>query len=659
MEKTILLRKFTLHMVFFLVCHASFSQDIFSIIEANHKTNNTEIAYDLYDAGLYFEAIPYFEKLLKEKNNKHNYTILYSLAECYRLCRFYAKAEEIYRYISRRAQGRYPLSLFWLARMQQSQEKYCEAIEHFSDFISNPYNSTSEKLEEARRELLACKLALKKTNATYSIQIAGPEINKLYSASGAVVNNDSLWFVATDMVDKKRTIYLKTINGRYEKVYVSRLFVAAAKDSLSWYQRKKVEVDLSDDLLHCISPAFAPDGKTLYFSICNSDSADRCYIYKSVIHKGQASKPEKLAAPVNIDGASSKHPFLLRVNNSVLLFFSSDRSGGMGGWDIYYVVLHSDGAFESLTNAGPHVNSRGNEIAPFYDSQAAALYFSSDGYSGYGNYDIYVSKGWISSFSASENLHAPFNSGADDYFYFSDGKNIFLSSNRSHPSYKNEQNCCDKIYVLKKEKNRKPLMIVTGEITDKTNKEPLQAHIFFRDTRNILIDSTHSTAKGKFGLSVCLPDSFIMEISVPGYMFHFEKIYREKIQKGNTLKIHFTMQSLFPGAKAILHNIEFESGDAQIKEVSLEVLDAIVRFMHQHPHVKIEVSGHTDNTGSLEYNEYLSEARAKNVVEYLISRGIEAERLRFKGYAWTRPIADNKTETERALNRRVEFLVIE
>jgi outer membrane protein OmpA-like peptidoglycan-associated protein len=200
---------------------------------------------------------------------------------------------------------------------------------------------------------------------------------------------------------------------------------------------------------------------------------------------------------------------------------------------------------------------------------------------------------------------------------------------------------------------------LTGKITDVKTNVPVRAKINLIDLeRSQIIATTISDTTGSYKIPLPSVKNYGIEINARDYMFLLDVINLPPSISGREVVKDFALAKVEIGAKVILKNIYFETGKATLKEESFAELDKVLRFLQDNQDLKIEISGHTDNVGSVKANTNLSEARAKAVVEYLSSRGIMAERLVYKGYAFNQPIAPNNTPEGRQMNRRVEFKIL-
>jgi outer membrane protein OmpA-like peptidoglycan-associated protein len=203
-------------------------------------------------------------------------------------------------------------------------------------------------------------------------------------------------------------------------------------------------------------------------------------------------------------------------------------------------------------------------------------------------------------------------------------------------------------------------LVVEGRVIDpKADTVPILAKLTFIDPDDGTANYTTMTGdSGKYVARLPEPKIYGVEINATGYLYFLDIL--DLTGKSGDNKIHqdFFLERVEVGTKVVLDNIYFETGKAVLRPESFDALDQVYRFLDNNPTVKLEISGHTDNTGSLRINTRLSKERAKAVVDYLTSRGIPEERLVYEGYADTQPIAPNNTAEGREKNRRVEFKVL-
>ncbi len=353
------------------------------------------------------------------------------------------------------------------------------------------------------------------------------------------------------------------------------------------------------------------------------------------------------------------------------LFFSSSRKGGYGGLDIWMCVRKEDGTWSKPINLGPNVNTPGNEISPFIHSDGKTLYFASNGWPSFGGYDIFVSKRiGENQWTKAENLGIPYNTQEDDIFfsipasadwiYFSRVDSVDVKTGvKIYHIYRASIPPRDSLTEKQKKVMPEPVNLVRGRVFDAKTKEPLKAKITIEDLSGDRVwFSSYTDDRGEF--VVVLPSERFYGLTAEPLdtlhafqSFNFDlkglKHYQEKF-------LEIPLQPIEKGAKFVLNNIFFDFNSAELKPESKLELDRLVKFLKKHRSINITIAGHTDIIGTEEYNQKLSEKRAKAVADYLISKGINPRRLKVVGYGSKRPIAPNDTPEGRAKNRRVEIV---
>jgi len=189
---------------------------------------------------------------------------------------------------------------------------------------------------------------------------------------------------------------------------------------------------------------------------------------------------------------------------------------------------------------------------------------------------------------------------------------------------------------------------------------PLEAQIILTDneTGEQISEFYSNSETGKFIVSLPAGKNYGVAVKKTGYLFHSENFNIPENAPFKEVNKDIILKKIAVGAEVVLNNIFFDFNKATLRPESKTELQNVIEFLQQNPNISLEISGHTDNVGSYEYNLNLSEKRAQAVVDYLIQQGIPSNRLVFKGYSFTKPIASNATEEGRQLNRRVEFKII-
>lgn len=398
------------------------------------------------------------------------------------------------------------------------------------------------------------------------------------------------------------------------------------------------------------------DGKTIYFCTESSRTKDfendkknnlklsKNYIYKATQN---ADKWENIAAlAINSVEYSTSNPCISR--DSKTLYFSSDRPGGFGGVDIWKVAINSDGTSGQPINLGNRINTESNESFPFISDDNNTLYFASNGKDGYGNYDVFSIN--LSANEKAQNLGKSVNTSFDDFgFCYNETEKVgFLSSNRNGNDdlFLVETNCSQQTNILVS--NSK-----TGEIIPNADLTVLD------ENKNIIIyDKTND--KGELSIINDCGKVYSIIVSKQGFEKKSTNLVTDsKPIRNIDIKI-ISIDVIITEKEVILKPIYFELRKWNITSQGSEELDKLVNVMMENPEMKIFIKSHTDNRDTDKNNLLLSEKRAKSTVDYIISQGIDSNRISGKGCGESelKINCTNCTEDEHSQNRRSEFLII-
>jgi len=404
------------------------------------------------------------------------------------------------------------------------------------------------------------------------------------------------------------------------------------------------------------SACFSADGKYLFFVASDrNDGLGSCDIYYLIRHGNGWSFPIHPEAPLNTRFWES-NPSL--SSDGQTLYFCSNRPGGIGGMDIWTcrVKRQDDGTlfFYQAENLGKPINTPQDEISPFIHPDNKTLYFSSNGHLGLGKQDIFVArKDNNGKWQKPENMGYPINSNGDEEGFTTDaqGKTGYYSSNGLVSQKKKRQiyhvvlPAIDRPQVMKCEHG-------TIQSDNLSGASPSIVQVIHLDTNTPIFTTTADRHTGQF--TICYPDTgnYALSIIKEGYLFHFASL------NDSSAINNIQLTKIAVGEKVMLHNIYFDFNSAVLQATSEAELNQLLILLNSYPMLHLLIAGHTDSTGSSSYNQNLSKQRAYTIVNYLISHGIATDRLHAQGYGATQPIADNKTEQGRALNRRTEAIII-
>lgn len=401
------------------------------------------------------------------------------------------------------------------------------------------------------------------------------------------------------------------------------------------------------------------------FTDCPFGAYNNCDIYSSDYINGAWTEFKNLGPHVNGYCTWESQPSISADGKD--LYFVSIREGNMGFTkgkytsDIY--VSHKDetGIWSRAKNIGPVINTEDNEKAPFLHSDSKTLYFSSDGRVGVGGYDIYFSKQTQpDEWTVPRNIGYPINTPDDDigFMVSTDGTKAFLSSNKFNGTGGYDIYSFD----LYKEARPEKVLFVKGQLIDDQG-EPIQdAKIQMRSALdNRVIDGMVDKMTGKYAVAVSYNqnEEFIMTVKKKDYAFTSKYFRPTELKIEEPIEVEMELKPIETGTVVKLQDILFATNSAEFDHASEIILNSFIDFLKENPRLKIAIHGHTDNVGDPVSNMELSKQRANAVAKYLAENGIETGRMKWKGYGETRPVASNKTEEGRALNRRTEFVILE
>ncbi len=408
--------------------------------------------------------------------------------------------------------------------------------------------------------------------------------------------------------------------------------------------------------------SITPDGKSAIITLGNKYTKNgKMRAGVSVSTRTSEGWSEPVPFEIINEINTNKHSNYFLANNREVLLMSVETEDTKGDRDLYVSFLQDDGRWSEPMNMGGTINTAMTEASPFLAPDDKTLYFSSNGFTGYGDFDIYVTRRldetWTN-WSEPENLGPQINSPEFDAFF-----NIPPTGEYGYFSRNFEGNKSDIFrFELPKKHQPEPVVTIKGVVYNTKTNRPIKARIFYErlpDGKEIgTIDSDPVTGE----YQIILPSG-----EMYGYLAEAEdfvsvnaNINLKDLEEYNEIRKDLYLVPVEKGAKIVMNNIFFDFDKYDLKEESFPELNRTVELLEKNPGIKVLIAGHTDNVGTDEYNQILSEKRAKSVVDYLVEKGIDASRLESKGFGKTMPVASNDDEEEgRALNRRVEFSILE
>jgi len=430
-------------------------------ISAQNYEESIAIGDEAFDEGDFYTASTFYNNALWY--DSADIKLAYKCADAFRFFNNYQKAEQWYRYVlNNDLKGSLPLAKFWLALVEKSQGKYTQALLHFRSYYNENKNKADEYyIEKAKTEILACQEAPQMIANKQNVLIEhlnDSDINSTSSEFNAVQLSDTaLVFSAMRPLNSGEfDTYLP--NAYLSKIYMSKSTVAG------WGEAKEIDAKINDKESHNANICFSKDHNKIFFTRAKADDNNKlnAEIYSIENIDGKWQKARKLPELINVRGFTSTHPDYVEYDDYSVLFFVSDRPGGIGKLDIWYCII-KQGNFQRPINLGSIINSPGDEITPFYHDTTQTLYFSSDWHKGLGGFDIFYSKGKFNLWTVPANIGYPINSSCNDtYFTVNEIDNDgYFTSNRPGSLSIKSETCCYDIYSYEWQDTLKPKIAVT------------------------------------------------------------------------------------------------------------------------------------------------------------------------------------------------------
>lgn len=613
----------------------------------------------------YLRALPIFEKVLE--SNPDNTKAIYKSGVCY-----------LHRYSKEKGLENIKKSIetdpkidkhanYWMGRALQLNYKFDEAKEYYDKYAATLKKRDSRR-DDVKKHIEQCETGKEmiKNPGEFYLENLGPKINSKYSDHSPVLNDDGTTLLFTSRKETS-TGNVETMTGEFfEDIYVSE------KKDNEWGPLSHIGDQLNTTGHDACSHLFENGKKLLmYRSTRNGD------IYLTEKENGSWGIPQRF--PVINSGSYESSAFMAHDGKRV--YFSTNRYSDGGDLDFYYSDLQADSTWGAPEELGAGINTNDEEDGLYITKDGKYLYFSSRGHKGMGGFDVFRCEWEGNKWGKPVNLGHPLNTPDDDvYFYLCEGTNrAYLSSYRDGGYGEKD------IYMAAPIAKVNLLAMVKDSLSQKPISDE-QVKISFKAENDSLNKFSASTTLSNSNLNLLVQSRKTYEVV-------FEKegaiIYKTKLEvpvvldEGKSFESSFTIpyykDSLAAGLKDltpkiakvepkidtavitkdyIFGNVYFEKNISKINPAYWPFLKKLIALMKEHKEIKIEIQGFSDEDGDENYNKKLSELRAHNVYDYIVSRGISTKRVIFKGYGMTKKFGDGSSETEKMQNRRVEFVKI-
>ncbi len=524
---------------------------------------------------------------------------------------------------------------------------YDKAEEYLTSFMKEEQVSR-QRMEHART--LLKNIAFARENQTAA---AAYKLKKLSDT----VNSFVLQYFPVLTADQQNLIFTRRLGGGPND---DEDLVISQKNARGRWGTPQSISDNINSQLNEGTCTISADGRKLIFTSCvGRDGYGSCDLFESRRIGDQWTAPKNLGPLVNSSEWESQ-PSLSADGRT--LYFVSDRRGGMGRRDIWVSTLNDKGHWTRAKNVGKPINTSYDEISPFIHVNNRILYFASNGLTGFGGYDIFFTeRDTTIHWGEPVNLGSPINNHEDQFSLFitADGKRGYYSHEEVRPagysvSYIYEMEIPE-AYQIRFKSN-----YVRGVVRDKATRAPLVARIELINLEKNEVESLveSDSITGQYLIVLNQGAEYALYVNRKDYLFQSVNFNYSEVKNFEPITLNIDLEKATEGTSVVLENIFFDLDKYELKEKSITALQKISRFLMENPGVRVEISGHTDNSGSDTYNKDLSQKRAHSVYTHLVKNGIDPKRLITKGYGSERPIADNANESGRQRNRRIEFKII-
>lgn len=565
----------------------------FSILGTTQQKQKKIIAFadEQYDKGDYYYALEYYKQALEKDSN--SIKLLWKYAETLRAYKDYSKAESYYAKVYAREQTTiFPNSLLNLALMQKQNGRYKQALKTFK--------LSAKKLEKKKnsafyrkslREIESCAWAIDNLlDSTEFVPLMHlPETVNTYDAEFGHTIKDNRLIFSTLKADSSNNA-----EEVYDPAYRTKLYYSD-RNELGEFQKSEMNRDLFHANLSYGNGSFSLDGSKYYFSVCEDDGFK--YACKIVVAEKNDSAwvvTDTLGVEINEKGSNSTMPFYTRIADNEVLFFASNRKGGIGGMDIWYAESIDGLNFKEASNIGI-VNSIENEVTPFYDTTRNRLFFSSTWHDGFGGHDVHFSNYIDGLFSSPLNVGNPINSPANDLYYFSHYDSIYVSSNKKGGYYSKNPTCCSDIYA-------------SYPIIELISAEEIEDTVTLEDEIQTLLPVTLYFRNDE-------PDARTLNVAT---MQTYLQSYNEYVENYPFYKTELIKGISKEQAEHDLNELtEFFENQVDFGASMLDTLKSIlIKELHAGSKIELSIKGFASPIAKTAYNVNLTKRRISSLINY-------------------------------------------
>ena len=612
----------------------------------------TKNAIKDFNNAEYFNAANKFEKTLKSGDAKNNFLLAESLRKSNRLW----QAEKFYRDAIKNGIDD-EMAYYYLVLSLKANNNYKQADSLIINYLNKGEDESVISL--LRKEAIYINNLKNYPDTSYYRVKNLKAINTKFAEYSPSFSNEKLYFVSNRQSEK---IYSGTGTPFTDLYEIKSRGANVDINSL-----KKLENNINQEKVNEGSITFSEDGTYMIFAKGNdgkSSGRNNVDLYWSRFRRGGWTNPRLLN--VNTSRSWDSTPFLSKDGKT--LYFASNRAKGYGGTDIYKANVNRRGRWINIQNMGPEINTSGNELFPSV-TEDGRLYFSSDSHEGFGGLDIFVASRRGGKITI-VNPGKPLNSRGDDF-----GVNPYNPTRGFFTSNREGGAGDDDIYTFVNDDPNLKIVNYTLKgttLTPKSDTKELNvlgnSTVKLLDREGQVIEETFTDSDGNFKFIVYSDEEYILIGEKENYFStrgEFSTIGKEldksKLKEFITnveYEKNLILDRIIVNKSIVLDNIYYDLDKSDIREDAAVELDKLIVILRDNPNISIELSSHTDDRASVDYNQNLSQRRAESAVSYILSKGIDDNRITARGYGESQLIIlDAETEDEHQINRRTEFKV--